>query len=651
MIDIKDIREVFETCQEAEKRNRKAALDDIKFARLGEQWEASDREKRENERRPCLTINRLPSFIRQVSNDIRQNTPSIKCFPADSNADPETAEIINGLIRNIQYVSDADRAYDIGVDNSIGNGFGYFRIDIDYSYDDSFDQDIFIREIPNPFSIYGDPYSTKSDSSDWNDAFVLQSITKKAFKEKYGDKQQASWDDDYAQLEAPWMSDDGMSIAEYWHRELVEKLILLLSDGTVVEDAIYQKNIETFEAAGLQPVKDRLTKGYKTEQRIITGAEILEINPWAGRFIPIIPVYGEQVNCEGERHLRSLIRDAKDSQRIFNYWRTASTELVALAPKAPYIGPVGAFTTDQQKWSTANTKTHAYIEFDGQMPPQRQEFAGPPLGAIQEALNAADDMKNMIGIYDAGLGARSNETSGKAILARQKESDTSTFHFSDNLNRAIAHAGRVIIDLIPSVYSGPRVIRILGGDDKKQPQNVKINEEFMDEQKNMPKIYDLTLGKYDLIVEAGPSFNTRREEAANQMIELIRAFPQAAQVVGDLLVKNLDWPGAEEIAKRLSGLVPGNPEVSQLKQTIEQGKQYIQYLQSQLQNLANDKQSAMIKAQNDVRKLDIDAYNAETNRLKTTTPEMSPEQLQAIITQIIMQALNSPDILPGQMGN
>jgi len=203
---------------------------------------------------------------------------------------------------------------------------------------------------------------------------------------------------------------------------------------------------------------------HKVTQRLLTGAEVLETNDWAGRYIPLVPVYGEEVNVEGKRYLRSLIRDAKDPQRMFNYWRTTTTELVALSPKAPFIGPKGAFQTDQAKWETANTDTHAYIEYDGNVPPQRQAFAGVPAGALQEALNASDDMKAIIGMYDASLGARSNETSGRAILARQREGDVSTFHFIDNLSRAIEHAGRILIDLIPKVYTGERIVRVLGQD-------------------------------------------------------------------------------------------------------------------------------------------------------------------------------------------
>ncbi|MEF3075179.1 portal protein [Methylobacter sp. Wu1] len=646
---LKDALEAFKLAAEAEKENRDAALSDLKFARLAEQWPENVRQQREQEGRPCLTINRLPAFIRQVVNDSRQNKPSIKIHPADSEADPETAEIINGLIRNIEYTSNADVAYDTALESAVTMGFGYWRVNVDYAHDDSFDKDIVIETIANPFSVYGDPESTKADSSDWMRAFVVNTMPKHQFKAKYkGANDRKGWDEAYQDLPAPWMENEFVQVAEYWTRDEVPKVIVQLSNGMILDAEKYKANQDTFDTLGLVVTGDRQARSYKVMQRIMSGAEILENNDWAGRYIPIIPVYGEEINVEGKRVLRSLVRDAKDPQRMFNYWRTTSTELVALAPKAPYIGPKGSFNTDAAKWQTANTKSWPYIEFDGGIPPQRQPFDGVPAGALQEALNASDDMKAIIGIYDAGMGARSNETSGKAIMARQRESDTSTFHFIDNLNRSIRHTGRILIDLIPHVYNGDRIIRVLGGDDGKQPQNVRIGQQSQLEE-GAERIYDLSAGKYDLTVSTGPSFTTRREEAANQMIELLRAFPQAAPFIGDMLAKNLDWPGADEISKRLKIMLPPQlqnedgptPQEMQMQHTIEQGKQMLQQMQARIAELEQDKSL-------EVRKLDIDAYKAESDRVKAVSAGMTPETIQTLVVQTIMQVLQSPDILPNQ---
>lgn len=667
--------EEFRLSEDSEAENRKQWLDDIKFARLGEQWPDGVKRQRELEGRPCLTINRLPAMVRSVLNDARQNKPAIKVHPVDSGAKRETAEILNGLIRNIEYTSGADIAYDTALDHAVTGGFGYFRISTDYACDDQFDQDILIERIANPLTVYGDENSTCADSSDWNKAFTTDLYTEEAFNKRWKGASKANWEVDYKDMPNGWRDGDLVRVAEWWSRREVPAKLLKLSDGMVLYEPEYLKIKDLLDAQGISVVEMRDTKTYKVTQRIMSGAEILETNDWAGRYIPIIPVYGDEVNVEGKRHWISLVRWAKDPQQMFNYWRTASTELVALAPKTPFIGPKGAFNTDQTKWATANAVSHPYIEYDGGIPPQRQPFAGPPAGALQEALNASDDMKSVMGIYDAALGARSNETSGRAILQRQRESDTATFNYIDNLSRAIKHAGRVIVDLIPKVYSAPRIIRVIHEDGTNE--SVPINQPFIPDQAKSPqsqqyeagkdqetvegltKIFDVTTGKYDVTCEVGPAFSTKREEAAAQMMELGRMFPPMMQVAGDLLVKNLDWPGADDIADRLKAMLPPqlqgqSPQVMQMQQQMQQmdqmAKQAVGQLQQQLQGLQQQLQQAQSKDQQaqldkaiEAKKLEIDEFNAVTNRMKVIGPAMSPQDIQALVLQTVQQALAPPD--------
>ncbi|WP_394764284.1 portal protein [Phenylobacterium sp.] len=619
---IKEAREAFERAADAEAENRREALDDLRFARLGEQWPAQIKRERDLDGRPCLTLNRLPAFIRQVVNDARQNKPGMVVHPVDSGADPATAEVFNGLIRHIEQNSDAEVAYDTALDFAVTCGFGYFRINTRYAGDDTFDQDLAVERVANPFSIYGDPEGTAADSSDWNSAFVVDTLPKAAFEARWKGADAVDWSAAaYASLSDPWLEGDRVMVAEHWRREAVSRSILALSDGQVVEVGVYEAQKAMFDALGVSVVgRPRSVASHKVTQRILTGAEVLETVEWAGRFIPIVPVYGEELHIDGRRRLRSLVRDAKDPQRMFNYWRTTSTELVALAPKTPFIGRRGAFETDSAKWATANVQTHAYIEYDGPEPPMRQPFTGAPAGALQEALNASDDMKAIMGLYDASLGARSNETSGRAIMARQREGDVSTFHYIDNLNRAMRHSGRILLDLIPKVYSTPRVIRVLGADG--QARAVNVNSPAPAATPGQPnaelaaveKIYDLTVGRYDLTVQAGPSFTSRREEAANQMIELIRAYPAAAPVIGDLLAKNLDWPGADEVAQRLRAMLPAQAKAGSADGQGAQAQlaglaQALAAAKAEIAALQQDKSHA-------ARKLEIDAFEAETNRLK-----------------------------------
>jgi hypothetical protein len=632
---LEEARELFAQCEEREADNRDEALDDLEFARLARQWRPEDEEQRASEGRPCLTINRMPAFIRQVVNDARQNTPSISVRAVDDAADPATAEVMSDLIRDIEAQSDADIAYDTAVDSAVSCGFGYFRINTAYASDDAFDQDIRIARIANPFSVYGDPFSDAPDSSDWNVAFVLDKMTRSQFERRFKGADLVSWADPrWEMLDEPWKSEgDFVGVAEYWLREEVKKPIIALSNGMIVAVKEYEDNKALFDAQGVSVIgSPRDVVSHKVTQRLISGCDVLETTEWAGKYIPIVPVYGEEINVAGTRYLRSLIRDAKDPQRMFNYWRTASTELVALAPKTPWIGKRGTFKSDAAKWATANRASHPYIEYDGERP-ERLPFAGTPVGVINEALAASDDMKAIMGLHDASLGARSNETSGRAIMMRQREGDVSTFHFQDNLNRAIRHGGRILVDLIPKVYATARMVRVLGED--KKSRLIKLNQKHV--EGGVERLFDLSVGRYDLAVQAGPSFTSRREEAATQMMQLIQAFPQAAPVIGDLVAEKLDWPGANEIARRLKTLLPpglregdsagvaqgaqqggaaaqGLPP--QAQQAVMQARQIIESLKGALAQTKGKMGAMEADRWADSMRVMIDAYEAQTERMK-----------------------------------
>ncbi|CUX21440.1 hypothetical protein CFBP6626_07250 [Agrobacterium tumefaciens] len=650
-------RKAFQRCSDYESENRETGLDDIRFSRLSQQWPDEIANQRRQEDRPMLTINRMKPFIRQVVNDARQNKPQIKVHPVDSGSDPKTADVINGLIRNIEYTSNSDVAYDTAIEQSVSGGFGYWRIGMDYAYDDTFDMDLSIDRVANQFSVYGDPDSMCADSSDWNDAFIVERLSKEAFKAKYGKSKNVDGDDvnvDYAKdtpvdwdteswssLKGSWVTEDGVLVAEWWTRRVEEEEIVRLSNGHIYRvSEIMGKDDgkdDKYSSAGTDDVMDAIRFGLangqltietdvsgkemrrkrkvnKVRQVIMTGADVLEVNEWPGKYIPIVPVYGDEIIVEGKRYFRSLIHDAKDSQRMFNYWQTTATEVVALAPKVPWVGKVGTFDSDPN-WATANTKSHGYLEYDNDAPIRQPLDGGQAVGAISQAMQSSDNMKAIIGVYDASLGARSNETSGKAILARQREGDVSTFHFIDNLSRAIRHTGRILIDLIPKVYTRERIIRIIGEDGT--AQSVTVNSQtpqptvgpdgqpVKDENGQVIEaIHDLTAGKYDLTVTTGPSFTTRREEAAAQMTELVRAFPQAAPFVADIMARNFDWPGADEIAKRFEAMNPAKQN-----QIPPQIQQQLQEMQQQLQKLTGE--NAQLKQGHDIK-----AYDAQTNRMK-----------------------------------
>lgn len=629
-----EAKEAFCRARDIDSENRLLQEEDLRFVWLREQWPLEVIDKRRREGRPCLTLDKTQAFVRQVVNDARMNKPQIKVKPVDSGSDPDTAEIIAGLIRNIEYASDSDIAYDTAMRDSVSSGRGYFKINTRYATDDTFDQDIVFERVADPLTIWGDPASVAADSSDWNEAWEIEPMTKEQYEKAYPGEEVVSFSD-FESMDDPWWDGDRVLICRYWRRELVasEALMVLLAgeiEPQVVEASVYEGNREAFEQAGAQILARRPIQRHEVKCHILSGAQVLETINWPGSYIPIVPVYGDEVTVDGKRWFSSLIRPAMDAQRNYNYWRSTTTELVALAPKAPFIGPEEAFQgDDEHKWATANQESWSYIGYKGQTAPQRQPFAGVPAGALQEALNASDDMKATLGIYDASLGARSNETSGRAIMARQREGDVSTFHFIDNLSRAIKHAGRILVDLIPHVYSSARMIRILGPEG--EPQTVPVAPEeqqqmfmarLMQRQEEVAetlKVYDLSRGKYDVAVETGPSFTTQREEGREALIELTRSFPQAAPVLADLILKMFDFPGAEEAAERIS-------QIQQQGQQQGPDPAKVAEFEQKQQETALKAQESAVAAQQEAEKLRIDAFRAETERMKVMHELRQPAQ-------------------------
>lgn len=559
----------FKLAEEAEQDIRTKALEDLEFS-AGKQWPDEVVKDRQLDGRPCLVINRIPQFIQQITNDQRQNRPSIKVHPVDDAADVETAKVIQGLIRHIEYNSNADTAYDTAFDGAVRGGFGYFRILTDFASPTSFEQEILIKRIRNPFSVFFDPHSEEPDGSDVNFAFVTEELSAEEYRAAYPDSELASADgfESVGNSLPDWVKKDSVRVAEYFYKDFKEVDLVLLSDGAVVEKSKIEEHVFALSAANPgKPVAVSIVKERKARVPVIkwvktNGHEILEKTDWPGIYIPIIPVYGQELNIDGKRVLEGVVRNAKDSQRMYNYWASAETEAIALAPRTPFIGAEGQFEGHEGEWATANRRNHAFLQYKPTTvagvavpPPQRNAFE-PAVAAITQArMMAADDLKSTTGIYDAALGNRSNESSGVAIQRRTMQAQTSNFHFVDNLTRSLRHAGRICVDLIPRIYDTARVARIVGDDGEQKV--VKLNQPTGEVGKDgKPLLYQLDAGKYDVTVDVGPSYASKRQEAAASMLELSKASPMVMQVAPDLLVKNMDWPGAQEIAERFKKTLP-----------------------------------------------------------------------------------------------
>ena len=620
--------------------------------------------------RPCLTINKLPQHVHQVTNEQRQNRPSVKVIPVDDKADVEVAEIFDGVIRHIEYISDADVAYDTACENQVTYGEGYFRILTKYCEDTSFDQDLYIGRIRNSFSVYMDPTIQDPCGSDAEWCFITEDMTKAEYERQFPDAlpissmmQQGVGDDSISQ----WLSENTVRIAEYFYfTHEPTKLNLYRGNISVVDNSPEDKQMKEL---GQKPIKSRTADVKKVKWLKTNGFEILQEQEWAGKFIPVIRVVGNEFEVDGRLYVSGLVRNAKDAQRMYNYWVSQEAEMLALAPKAPFIGYGGQFEGYESQWKTANTNNWPYLEVNpdvtdgagGVLPlPQR---AQPPMassGLLQAKAGASDDIKASTGQYDSSLGATSNERSGKAILAREKQGDTGTYHYVDNLARAIRHCGRQLVDLIPKIYDTERIARIIGIDGevksaKMNPDQQEPVKKIVDESGIViEKIYNPSVGKYDVCVSTGPSYMTKRQESLDAMSQLLQGNPQLWQVAGDLFVKNMDWPGAQEMAKRFAKTIDpkllndteDNPALAAAQQQMEAMGKELDQLHGMLQNVSKSMEAQDLQ----IKQFDseVKAYDAETKRISAIQASMSPEQIQDIVMGTVHGMITSGDLV-GEM--
>lgn len=556
-------REFIKTAQEATSDERNLALEDIEFS-TGKQWPDNIKQDREMDGRPCLVINRMPQFIQQITNDQRQNRPSIKAHPVSDGADIETAKIISGLARHIEYNSNAEVAYDRACDSTVRGGFGFWRILTEYATPTSFDQEIFIRSIANPFSVDLDPCSREPDGSDANGGSISEWLNRDDFSRKYPGAEpiSASGIEAIGDRSPQWFRDGSVRVVEYFYRDFVPVKIHQLATGETVKDEDLAARQAEALAAGIDArvVQSRISKEPKVSWIKLNGVEILDRGEWAGKFIPIVPVYGAEVYVGGKRILESLVRHLKDPQKMLNFWKTNEAETIALVPRAPFIGVEGQFEGHESKWQTANRRNHAYLEYkptsiSGQpAPPPQRSAIEPAVQAITMASRgAADDLEKIAGSPDETRGFGNPDMSGVALQKRNVQAQTANFHFTDNLNRAIRHTGKILVDLIPKIYDTARSSRIIGDDGTHKV--VMLNQKHKDESGN-EVLYDLDAGLYDVTIDTGPSFASKRQEAATSMQDVARSYPKVMDIAGDLFIKNMDWPGAQDIAERIKKTLP-----------------------------------------------------------------------------------------------
>lgn len=593
---VEELKKLYKQMMSDQAEGRQQQEKDMRFV-AGDQWNSIVKNTREQEARPTYTINRIPQFVQNITNDMRQNRPAIEVAPIGDGADVDTAEVISGLIRHIEQDSNAASAYDNAAFYQTSMGEGYFRITSRFVDENSFEQELKIKPIANPFTVLYDTNSIEPDGSDADVCIIARDISPYEYKNKYGSTKladsmsSAEWLKDLG--DGDWISAHTIRVAEYWKRIYDKTTIYLIEHVDVMTGEVVAKEttedkpddkvlLAEFEAAtaaalnmSIEPTvtpegvnipttyrriaADRPTYKVRVKQYLCNGHEVIDETDWPGRFIPVIPVRGHEIYVGGKRHRYGVVRATRDPQQIYNIMASAQAETIAMSTKAPWLVSAGQVKGFEEMWEQANVKNLAFLPYNPEAlngapvpPPTRMTFE-PAIQAIAATRAiAAEDLKAVTGVYDAALGARQGEESGKAILARQAQTATANFHFHDNLKRAVKHAGRILVDIIPHFYSEPRMVRIVKPTGEQQV--IAINNYANDQplgDLGGEKVHDLTVGKYDVAVTTGKSYTTKRQEGVESMMELSRIVPQATELFMDLMVKDMDWPGAQSISKRL----------------------------------------------------------------------------------------------------
>ena len=642
-------RERFRTIVDAESQLREQMLEDLRF-RASEQWPDNVRAMRDQDNRPCLTVNRIPQFVRQVTNNQRASRPSIAVSPTGDVSDPDVAEVVQGVIRHIEDKSDADVAYSTAGEHQVTMGRGYVRVITDYEDDDplNMNQEVRIERVPNPFSVYMDPSSQKPDASDARYAFVVEDIPKDEYKFRYPHSEMAELAEftSTGNDQPEWMPEGNIRIAEYFYVEEIREQIIVVAMEDGSKQQLPREAVGDLEALpnNMTLVAEREITRREVKWALINAVEVLEGDElkvggtmWPGKYVPLVPVLGDEININGVTDYRGIVRDAKDPQRMYNYWVSAETEMIALAPRAPFVASEGQFEGHEAKWRQANVRNFPYLEYKpktiaGQLAPapQRQSWE-PPIQAMTAAIAQSDnDLKSTGGFNDASLGIRGAQESGRAIRTRQQQDEMANSHYLDNLGRAIRQVGRIVVDLIPKIYDAPRVMRITGEDELKR--NVMVfagqgNQPTEEEVQQMPAaiegVYDLGLGRFNITVSVGPSFQTRRQEAVDSLVQFVQAYPNAFPMIGDLLAENMDWPGAKQVAARLKKMLPPKlqdevdprdvpPEVQARMQAIEAQLQQVQQAYQEAQEaIKTDRVKHEAQIQINQQKLAAEAASQE----------------------------------------
>lgn len=637
---VQEAKDRFKKVQDWESDFRRLYLADVKFANAdsdnGWQWPDDLRKDREDNKRPALTINKTAQYVALITNNARQNKPAVSIKPMGQEASYDAAQILEGLIRHIEYISSAQNIYDEATESQVEGGIGYWRIIQKYLDDDSFDQELLIAPVRDTLSVLLDCDIKQKDGSDSRYGFIFDDLPTSEFERQYPEVDLADVSEAGTGLNEAdfWVRDGNIKIAEYYRiLEKKDELIHMEDEnGTVAEfkrSSIPAKYRAKFEEAG-ENIKTREITNKQLEWYKIAGSKIIDRRKLKGKYIPIIRVIGKERVIEGKLERKGHVRALKDPQRMYNYNSSGQVEYGALQSKTPWVGPEDAFAGNDVAWNNANRSNAAYLTYkhrdeDGnEIPkPERPEPPGASPAFLEGMKIAAAEMEMASGQQAGQQQNPMIERTPKAIDARERHGETATYHFIDNLAIAIRHTGRVILDLIPHIYDTERTIQILGRDGTQtnvqvQPDAKQAYAEQKEKDDVTNVLFNPSVGKYEVESDVGPAYASQRQEAWNAFVQITTGAPELINEIGDLMFQSADFPLADKIAERLKRKIratapwllddqPG-PVLTKLQQEIQSASQKIAEL---LQELAETK----IRLKGRDEKRDIDVYDSQTKRL------------------------------------
>lgn len=667
---IQEAKDRFKRCVDWEAEARRRFVADRKFANAdsdnGWQWDDGIRDARTLDNRPCLTINKTRQHNLQIINDAKKNKPEIRIRPVGDGASYESAMVMQSLARHIEYISNATTIYDRALLFAVEGGIGYWRIVTDYADTESLDQEIFIRPVKDPLAIYLDPDIREADGSDARFGFVFDDMSHDEFAVKYPEYKDKLPPNTALGAGDDWLNPEHVRVAEYYCKlDKPDTLISWVSDQTGERESAKGSKLSkeiTEKLLAMPDTRSREVTESLVNWYMIVGDEVVDKKVWPGKYIPIVRVIGEETIIDGKLDRKGHTRSMKDPQRQYNYWTSSAAEFVALQGKSPFVAPARAIEGLEKYWETANTENHAILPYndvgDDGTPIQRPERSQPPVMApayVSGMSIARQELMEASGQYQAEMGAPSNERSGVAIQARQRQGDTATYHYIDNQAIAIRFTGRIVIDLFPHIYDTPRILQLMASDGSTNPESPPVSIDPQAKQASQTQtnpegaivahIFNPNVGRYDVDADIGPDFATRRQETFNALMQLVQEDSAILPVVGDILFRAADFAMADEIADRMRNMVPPqalggpSPELQQLQQQLQQA-------QTQIAQATSATQNAVQALADEKRKVGIEAYKAETHRLELGK-DIDPAALVPAIHAAIMEALQaSPLMLP-----